>query len=78
MRQIDNALCNENFGKFIREERERQGLYQSDLAAKLGITQAYYSHIERGTRTVDFTMALNICLALGLDINEFIKVQMDL
>lgn len=77
MRQIDSALCNEAFGKFIREGRERKGLFQADVADKLGISQGYYSHIERGTRTVDFVVALKICQFLGLDINDFVKTQID-
>lgn len=76
MRQIDNALCNEAFGKFIREARERKGLYQDDMAKKLGISQVHYSHFERGARAIDLSTALNICLILGLDFNDFVKSQM--
>lgn len=75
MRKIDNTLCNEAFGKFIREAREKKGLYQDDMAKKLGISQVQYSHYERGARNIDLSVALNICLILGLDFNEFIKTQ---
>lgn len=76
MRKIDNALCNEAFGKFIREARESKGLFQDDIAKRLGISQVQYSHYERGARNMDLSVALNICLILGLDFNDFVKSQM--
>ena len=77
MRQIDDALCNENFRKFIIEGREAKGLYQADVAEKLGMSQAQYSYLENGHRKITLTMAINICLVLGLDFNDFVKTYID-
>jgi transcriptional regulator with XRE-family HTH domain len=35
------------FGRYIRREREKQGILLTDFAQKLGISPAYWSRIER-------------------------------
>jgi transcriptional regulator with XRE-family HTH domain len=76
MKIINNSECLDGFGKFIRDGRERKDLFQSDVAELLGISQPFYSMIERGERQVDFVLALEICKVLGLDINDFIRTYM--
>lgn len=78
MKKIENSECLLGFGKFIKEGREKKDMYQSEVAALVGITQPYYSMIEQGTkdRNVDLVLALKICQVLRLDINEFIKQYM--
>lgn len=78
MKIIENSECLAGFGKFIRDARERQGLFQADVAGQLGITQSYYSVIERGSkdRNVDLVLALEICKVLKIDLNDFIKQYM--
>lgn len=70
---LDDHEVRVAFGKFIREGREKQHLYQSHLAASLDMSQQYYSHIENGSRSVDFVLALKICKLLSLNINDFIS-----
>jgi DNA-binding XRE family transcriptional regulator len=72
MKIIDNSECLIGFGEFIREGRERKHLYQSEVASQLGITQAYYSHIEQGKRNVDLVVAMRICQILDLDLKDYI------
>lgn len=69
---MNSAKVNSDFGEFIRAQRLRLGLYQSDVAKKLEITQAYYSCIEIASRNVDLSMALRICAVLELDLNDFL------
>ena len=78
MKKIENSECLVGFGKFIKEGREKQDMFQSEVAAQVGISQPYYSMIEKGTkeRNVDLVLALKICQVLKLDINEFIKQYM--
>ena len=76
MKKIENKDCLVAFGKFIAAEREKQEIYQKDIAAKIGISQVYYSYIERGERTVDLVLALKICEALGIDMRDFISNYM--
>ena len=66
---------NAAFGSFLKEARMEQKLYQRDVAQKIGVTQAYYAYIENGDRNVDLQVALELCKFLGLDLNDFIKMQ---
>ena len=61
------------FGRYIKSARERQGLYQRQMADLVGVSQQYYSKIENGVRNVDFAVAIRICKVLRLDISDFIK-----
>ena len=70
---IDNSTCLKGFGNFVKEGRERLGLFQSDVAHKLSISQPYYSCIEKGKRNVDLILALKICEILKLNLNDYIE-----
>jgi transcriptional regulator with XRE-family HTH domain len=73
MKTVEKETISKEFGTFIREAREKRGFYQADVAEKLGVSRAYYTHIEAGNRDIYFSLAINICLILDLDINEFMK-----
>ena len=51
-----------------------KGLLQADVAEKLGVSRSYYGHIESGNREINFTLAINICRVLNLDISDFMKM----
>ena len=77
MKKIENSEClGKDFGSFIRTARERKDMFQSEVAELVGITQPYYSLIERGERVVDFVLALKICKVLQIDIRDFIAKYM--
>ena len=78
MKKIENSECLIGFGKFIKEGREKRDMLQSEVATLVGISQPYYSMIEKGTkeRNVDLVLSLKICQVLKLDINDFIKQYM--
>lgn len=73
MKTFEREKVAEEFGRFVREARESRGLTQSEVAQKIGCSRSYYTMIEIGTREIYFTMALKICSALGLNINDFAK-----
>ena len=73
MKKIENSECLVDFGKFIKQGREKRDMFQSEVAMEVGISQAYYSYLERGEREIDFVLALKICQVLHLDLNDFIK-----
>lgn len=73
---LKDEACLVSFGKFVREGRDRQGLYQSQVAEQLNITQQNYSKIELGKMNVDFVTALRICEILHLDISDYIKAYL--
>jgi transcriptional regulator with XRE-family HTH domain len=74
MSTIESAKIVKEFGVFIRERRENLGLFQADVATRVGISRGYYAHFENGSRGVDLVMALKICRALGLSIGDFEKL----
>ena len=73
MKNIDKEKVAKEFGAYIREAREKSGLYQSEVAEQLGVSRAYYTHIEAGNRDIYFATALDICRVLKLNINDFMK-----
>lgn len=77
MKKLDNSECLSDFGEFIRIERERKELTQTEVAQMVGIHQTYYSKIELAKREVDLVTAMNICKALNIDLSDFIKIHMN-
>lgn len=73
MKNVDKEKVAKEFGAYIREAREKQGLLQADVAGRLGVSRAYYTHIEAGNRDIYFATALDICRILKLDFDEFVK-----
>lgn len=71
---LNEHQCQIEFGKFIKDGREKQKLYQSNVAEMLGISQQYYSQIENGARNVDLVLSLKICEVLHLNITDFVKI----
>lgn len=74
MKTISKEKVSAEFGRFVREARERKGLYQADIAEQLGVSRSYYTMIEAGNREIYFTLAINICRVLDLDVNDFVKL----
>ncbi len=65
------------FGTFICDGRMAKNLSQTETAEGLGVSQAYYSYIESGNRSIDLNMAMRICTFLDLDLGEFIRNYSD-
>ena len=61
------------FGRFIREARERKNMIQAEVAQKVGISRGYYALIETGGREIYFSTAMKLCEALDVDFNDFAK-----
>ena len=79
MKKIENSECLMGFGEFIKEGRKERDMLQSEVAELVGITQPYYSLIERGLtkdRNLDLVLALKICRVLRLDMSSFISRYM--
>ena len=73
MKTADKEKLAKEFGIFIREAREKRGLYQHEVADQLGVARSYYTHIENGIRDIYFSLAVDICNILELDLNELMK-----
>ena len=60
-------------GRVLAVARERAGVKQSDLAAKLGVPASYLSKIENGTRRLDVIELLQIAEAMNVDPAEIVS-----
>lgn len=56
----------------LRAARERAGITQEDLAARLDVDQTYVSKSERGVRRLDVIELRDWVMALGLRFPKFI------
>lgn len=54
-------------GEVVLRARERAGLKQADVAAKLGLPPSYLSKVESGTRRLDVIELIRIAEAIGID-----------
>lgn len=61
-----------NIGANIRRLREERGINQYELAAAIGITAGYLSQLERGTKPLNVSTALEIVKALGCELMDLI------
>ena len=62
-----------HFRKLLVSEREKAGLTQSQVAAKLSHPQSYVSKYENGERRLDVVEFLEAANAIGFDPVKFIK-----
>ena len=73
MKNIEKEKVLIEFARAMRSARELKGITQAYAAEELGVSRSYYAMIENGDREIYFTLALNICRLLDVDINEFVK-----
>jgi transcriptional regulator with XRE-family HTH domain len=59
--------------ELLTEAREKAGITQVELGAKLGRPQTFVSKIERGVRRMDLIEFLEIARAIGIDPLDFIE-----
>jgi len=57
----------------LRARRKRLGLTQSQAAARAGITQAHWSHVERGQLNPSWTTLDRMAAALGLSSSSLLS-----
>lgn len=59
-------------GQALIRARERVGLKQSDVAARIGLPPSYLSKIENGTRRLDVIELVRIAEAMEVDPAEIV------
>jgi transcriptional regulator with XRE-family HTH domain len=59
-------------GEVLLRARERAGLKQADVAAKLGLPASYLSKVENGTRRLDVVELIRIAEAIGVSPAELV------
>ncbi len=62
-------MSNETGGR-VRALRTARGIGQADLAASVGVSKSYLSHIEAGRRPVSQTMLVQLAEALGVEVEQ--------
>ena len=62
-------------GKFIAELRKEKNMTQLELANKLNITDRAVSHWENGRSMPDAGIMLELCKALGINVNELLSAK---
>lgn len=62
----------QTFGEFIQAKREARNMSQLDVALKANTMQGTISKIENGVREPTLSMALRICEALDVNINDYV------
>lgn len=73
MRTTDSPVLGLTFGDFVKTARLAKHMTQHEVATLAKIDQAYLSKIELGRREPTLSVALRICDALGLEINDYAK-----
>lgn len=66
---MDRAIRTaEDLGRLIREQRKRQGLRQTDLAAIIGSSHVFVGDVEKGKPSVQLGRVLRLLDELGLEL----------
>lgn len=60
-------------GKFIADCRKEQGLTQAQLAEKVGVSDRAVSKWENGRSMPDSSIMLEVCDAIGINVNELLN-----
>jgi transcriptional regulator with XRE-family HTH domain len=63
------------FGKKVREERQRLGLSQEQLASRAGVHRTYIGMIERAEKNITLENIEKVAKALNLDINKLLTFE---
>lgn len=63
----------EQLQALLRSVRREAGLRQSDLADRLSRPQSFVSKYETGERRLDLIELRQVCLALGISLEAFVR-----
>ena len=62
-------MGNDSGGR-VRTLRTANGISQADLAASVGVSKSYLSHIEAGRRPISAALAQRLAQTLGIDVEQ--------
>ena len=62
-------MGNDSGGR-VRTLRTASGISQADLAASVGVSKSYLSHIEAGRRPISAALAQRLAQTLGIDVEQ--------
>lgn len=67
-----NKKILQQFGKRVREEREKRGLSQEQLGQMAKVHRTYVGMIERAEKNITLTNMQKIASALGKRVNDLV------
>jgi transcriptional regulator with XRE-family HTH domain len=67
----------EEFGKFLKESRDKLGLSQDEVAARCDVTKGNLSMIENGKKDFAFSTFLEIALGMGVHPKQLLDHSFD-
>ena len=64
---------------WIKQKRGELGLTQLQVAKAMGVTESYYSYVERGARQMpmDISMAAKLADAFSMTVDEVVALEMN-
>lgn len=71
--ESENNFQKQKLRELLREVREQAGVRQVDLAKILGRQQSFVSKYESGEKSLDFLEVKEVCEALGISLQQFVK-----
>jgi len=66
------SLLNDAFGQVLRAHREKAGLTQKELAAKMGASLSAVKKLEHGDRIPSLRTVLILCQGLDMEPRDFV------
>ena len=63
------VLTAANLGRILQSARKAKGMNQTQLAARVGVSQARLSALEREPGTLSVDQLLAMCASLGLELS---------
>lgn len=72
MNVVVNLRSRQEFGKRLREVREKKRLSQDETAELVGISVTYYAGMERGEENPTFAVIESICKGLQIKSSQIL------
>ncbi len=73
MKKKNKNVQREKFQELLKRIRQDKGIRQIELAEKLGVPQSFISKYESGDRQLDILELRQVCQAIGIPLQEFIR-----
>lgn len=61
------------FGRIVRNERQKLGISQEELASRADVHRTYIGMVERGEKNITIKNIERICRALNISIHDIFK-----
>ncbi|MDI4659573.1 MULTISPECIES: helix-turn-helix transcriptional regulator [Cobetia] len=66
-------LLGQVLGSQLRQERNRAGLTQDDIAVAIGVDRRHYARIESGQKRISIIRLIEVCEALNIAPSDVIS-----